>query len=106
MHHHINHVLDVSNHPQIKAARRINVPVLVMNGAWDEYTCAADARLFAHYIRDCQFSTIESAGHFLDMENKAACLASKTALHALLTPAPEPRRSQYGTGQPMQAFAV
>lgn len=106
MHHHINHVLDASNHPQMKAARRINVPVLFMNGVWDEYTSAADARHFAHYIRDCHFSTIQEAGHFLDMESKAACLASKDALHGFLTPAPEPRRIHYRTGQLQQAFAV
>ena len=106
MHHHIDHVLDASNHPQMKAAKRINVPVLFMNGAWDEYTSAADARHFAHYIRDCHFSTIQDAGHFLDMENKAACLASKSALQGFLTPAPEPRRVHYRANQSQQAFAV
>ncbi|SDI33739.1 alpha/beta fold hydrolase [Pseudomonas abietaniphila] len=106
MHHHINHVLDVSTHNQIKAAKRINVPVLFMNGEWDEYTAAPDARLFANHIRDCHFTTIKSAGHFLDMEHKAACLESRNALLSFLTPAPEPSRTRYRQAHTHHAFAI
>lgn len=106
MHHHINHVLDTTTHGQIKAAKRINVPVLFINGEWDEYTAAPDAQLFANHIRDCQFITINHAGHFLDMENKAACLQSRNALMSFLTPSREPVRLRHRQVQPNPAFAL
>jgi pimeloyl-ACP methyl ester carboxylesterase len=106
MHHHINHVLDASTQKQLKAAKRINVPVLFMNGEWDEYTAALDARLFTHHIRDCHFTTINGAGHFLDMEHKAACLESQNALLEFLKPAPEPRRTRYRQVHTHHAFAI
>jgi pimeloyl-ACP methyl ester carboxylesterase len=106
MHHHINHVLDLTTHNQIKAAKRINVPVLFMNGEWDEYTAADDARLFSNHIRDCHFTTIQAAGHFLDMENKAACVQSQNALLSFLTPAAEPSRNRYRPVQSNHAFAI
>lgn len=106
MHHHINHVLDTDTLSQVKLAKRINVPVLFMNGEWDEYTAAPDAQLFANHVRECHFSTIQSAGHFLDMENKAACLDSKNALMGFLKTAPEPRRLHYRQVQGHHAFAI
>lgn len=106
MHHHINHVLQIDAPGQLKLAKRINVPVLFMNGEWDEYTAAPDARLFANHVRECHFSTIQSAGHFLDMENKAASLDSKNALLSFLKTAPEPRRSHDRQEQRHPAFAL
>lgn len=106
MHHHINHVLEATTQKQLKAAKRINVPVLFMNGEWDEYTSVADARLFQNHVRDCHFTTIKDAGHFLDMEHKAACLDSQNALLSFLTPAPEPSRNRYRQVQTHHAFAI
>ncbi|HEY0288914.1 MAG TPA: alpha/beta hydrolase [Pseudomonas sp.] len=106
MHHHINHVLDTNTLGQIKLAKRINVPVLFMNGEWDEYTAAQDARLFADHVRQCHFSTIQCAGHFLDMEHKAACLHSKNALLEFLKPAPEPSRIRHQNVHNHPAFAI
>jgi pimeloyl-ACP methyl ester carboxylesterase len=106
MHHHINHVLDTDTLSQVKLAKRINVPVLFMNGEWDEYTAAPDAQLFANHVHECHFSTIQSAGHFLDMEHKAACLDSKNALMSFLKKTPEPRRLHYRQVQSHNAFAI
>jgi rhamnosyltransferase subunit A len=106
MHHHINHVMEASTQKQLKAAKRINVPVLFMNGEWDEYTSADDARLFKNHVRDCHFTTIKNAGHFLDMEHKSACLDSQNALLSFLTPAPEPSRNRYRQVHANHAFAI
>jgi pimeloyl-ACP methyl ester carboxylesterase len=106
MHHHINHVLDTTTLAQIKLAKRINVPVLFMNGEWDEYTAATDAKLFANHVRECHFSTIQAAGHFLDMEHKAACIDSKNALLGFLKTAPELSRLRYRQTASHHAFAL
>ena len=106
MHHHINHVLDTSTHGQIKAAKRINVPVLFMNGEWDEYTAANDARLFGNHVRHSTFSTIRAAGHFLDMEHKAACRDSRNALMGFLKPAQHTSRTRYHYLPARHALAI
>ncbi|WP_296256746.1 MULTISPECIES: alpha/beta fold hydrolase [unclassified Pseudomonas] len=106
MHHHITHVLDADTQNQLKAAKRINVPVLFINGEWDDYTAAHDARLFSNHIRDCHFTTIKSAGHFLDMEHRNACLDSRNALRNFLSPVPEPDRTSHLQVQTQPAFAT
>ena len=67
-------------------AAAIDIPLLFINGEWDEYTTADDARLFAEHARQCQFRTIEKTGHYLDMEHKDAWLATQQALLGFLTP--------------------
>ncbi|MCO5365621.1 alpha/beta fold hydrolase [Pseudomonas alliivorans] len=88
MHYHISQVLEIDPGNYLTAAKNINVPVLFMNGAWDEYTAANDAVHFAKYVKNCSFSVIEAAGHFLDMEHKAACRDSKLALLSFLQAEP------------------
>ena len=45
-----------------------DVPVLFLNGEWDEYTAAEDARLFGNHVAQSTFTTLQATGHFLDME--------------------------------------
>jgi len=107
--HHISQVLDIDPGNYLTAATSINVPVMFMNGAWDEYTAADDARQFAQYVKNSRFSTIEAAGHFLDMEHKAACRDSKLALMSFLQPqttVTEPSRHAYNLVQNHHAFAL
>ena len=106
MHHAIEHILDARNHPQIKAARRINVPVMFINGEWDEYTTAPEARLFANHIRDCHFSTIEKAGHFLDMENTSACQDTRRVLLNFLMPEQNACRAAHRPMSNLPAYAM
>ncbi|WP_339514979.1 alpha/beta fold hydrolase [Pseudomonas sp. RL_15y_Pfl2_60] len=80
MHAHINQVVRMEAHCQMEYLARINVPLLFVNGEKDEYTTGQDVRVFADYLEDCQFATIEDAGHFLDMEHKSACQQSKALL--------------------------
>ncbi|MDY0936171.1 alpha/beta hydrolase [Pseudomonas viridiflava] len=108
MHYHISQVLEIDPGNYLTAAKNINVPVLFMNGAWDEYTAANDAVHFGKYVKDCSFSVIDAAGHFLDMEHKGACRDSKRALLSFLQPEPavaESSRHAYQLVQSHHALA-
>jgi len=87
MHFHINHVLNSDQPCFLSATRGIEIPVLFINGAWDEYTVASDAHYFAQQIANSHFICLENTGHFLDMEHKSASHISKTALLNFLQPA-------------------
>jgi len=106
MHFHISHVLNSDRQCYLKAAKNIDVPVLFMNGEWDEYTAANDARLFGNHVQHSTFSTIQAAGHFLDMEHKAACRDSRNALMGFLKPIQHTSRPRYHYLQDQHALAI
>ncbi|WP_297846168.1 alpha/beta hydrolase [Pseudomonas sp.] len=106
MHFHISQVLCIDQLCYLNAAQNIDVPVLFLNGEWDEYTAAEDAKLFGKHVANCQFSTLKSTGHFLDMEHKAACSDSQKALLSFLKPEPATKRSRYNEVQHHHAFAL
>jgi rhamnosyltransferase subunit A len=66
--------LDQSNYVDHFAA--IDVPVLFVNGALDEYTTTEDVRSLAKHIKYSQFAVIPNAGHFIDLESSQARRAS------------------------------
>jgi pimeloyl-ACP methyl ester carboxylesterase len=105
MHFHISEVLEHNLGNALHAAKSINVPVLFMNGEWDEYTTVEDARSFAPHVKDSQFTTIQATGHFLDMEHKAACRDSRLALVKFLKPSPREHRVRYHHIQGYHALA-
>ncbi|TBU95637.1 alpha/beta fold hydrolase [Phytopseudomonas dryadis] len=92
MHAHIHQVLRMEAHCQLDCLAAIDIPILFVNGEHDEYTSAKDARQFAKYLNDCQFVTIDNAGHFLDMEHKNAWLQSQSALLNFLQSTPSSNR--------------
>lgn len=106
MHFHISDVLNSDRLCYLNAAKKISVPVLFVNGEWDEYTAAADAQLFGNYVQNSTFTTVQATGHFLDMEHKAACRDSSEALLGFLKPAQHVSRPryQYVQDQHAQAF--
>ena len=106
MHFHISHVLNSDRLCYLKAAKQIDVPVLFMNGEWDEYTAASDARLFGNHVQHSTFSTIQATGHFLDMEHKAACRDSREVLLGFLKPAPHEGRTRSHVTQDHHALAI
>jgi len=106
MHFHINDVLHSDRQCYLNAAKKVNVPVLFMNGEWDEYTAASDARLFANHVQHATFTTVEATGHFLDMEHKAACRDSRNALLDFLKPEPQASRTRYHFVQDHHALAI
>lgn len=106
MHFHIHQVLDHDLENALTAAKAIDIPVLFINGEWDEYTTIADARQFSRHVRNSQFSEIRSAGHFLDMENKSACRDTRDALIDFLKPTQREQRARYQYVQGQHALAV
>jgi rhamnosyltransferase subunit A len=104
MHAHINQVVHMDSHCQMECLAAIDIPLLFVNGEHDEYTSAQDVRLFAEYLSDCQFITINNAGHFLDMEHKGAWQQSQAALLNFLQ-APARNRSSY-RAQPDRHHAI
>ncbi|AZF20230.1 alpha/beta fold hydrolase [Pseudomonas sp. R3-52-08] len=106
MHFHISQVLYSDRLCYLNAARQIDIPVLFLNGEWDEYTSAQDARLFGQHITHSSFSTVQATGHFLDMEHKAACRDSREAVVGFLKGQRPVGRLRYQQGQTHHAFAV
>lgn len=87
MHFHVNEVLTHDVHCYVACANAIEIPLLFVNGEWDEYTSVEDARLFAEHAPQSRFHTIKNAGHFLDMEHQAALHDTQQALLDFLQPA-------------------
>ncbi|KAF0863388.1 alpha/beta fold hydrolase [Pseudomonas sp. LD120] len=106
MHFHISHVLNGDRQCYLRAAKNIQVPVLFLNGEWDEYTSANDAKLFADHVQQASFNTIQATGHFLDMEHKAACRDSRQALLSFLKPSQYDSRPRYHYVQDQHALAI
>ncbi|PSS57036.1 alpha/beta fold hydrolase [Pseudomonas sp. BBP2017] len=106
MHFHINQVLDHDLDNALRSARVIDIPVLFMNGEWDEYTTTDDARQFSQHVRNSHFSEIRATGHFLDMEHKAACNATRDALLGFLKPAARESRVRSQYVQEHHALAI
>ena len=106
MHFHINDVLSSDRQCYLRAAEKIDIPVLFMNGEWDEYTCADGARVFGNHVKHSSFSTLQATGHFLDMEHKSACQDSRNALLGFLKPQRHESRPRYHYVQEHHALAL
>lgn len=91
---HVETVLNNGGRSCASFAGQIEIPLLFVNGEWDEYTTAQDARMFTQHVRHCEFRTIGQAGHFLDMEHKAAWLQTRDALLAFLLPSQTSRQHE------------
>jgi pimeloyl-ACP methyl ester carboxylesterase len=83
---HMEQLLRLQENPTQPCFGQIEVPVQFINGALDRYTSATDAQQFATLMHDCQFSVIDNAGHFLDMEHKPACAQMRQAVLDFLQP--------------------
>ncbi|WP_375741699.1 alpha/beta fold hydrolase [Pseudomonas boanensis] len=106
MHYHVRQVLNMDSRCYVDCLQNVDIPMLFVNGEHDEYTSAADARHFAKHVRDCEFVTIDNAGHFVDVEHKAGWLQTQQALLGFLK---APVSSSLARPQPVadyQAIAV
>ncbi|MBI6855435.1 alpha/beta hydrolase [Pseudomonas cichorii] len=74
---HISQIRKLSASNYVERFSSIKIPVLFVNGEKDEYTTVEDARSFADYIVQSSFKAVPDTGHFLDLESKAAWLASQ-----------------------------
>lgn len=106
MHFHINEVLSQELTRALRSADTIDIPVLFINGDRDEYTTTKDARQFRTYVRNSQFSEIQGAGHFLDLEHKAASLATRNVLLGFLKPTARENRERSHYVQGQHALAI
>jgi rhamnosyltransferase subunit A len=86
LHFHISEVLGDDLGDAFIGANRIAVPVLFINGEWDEYTTHEGARHFARQMGQAAFACIPGTGHFLDMEHKAAGMHTRAAVIDFLEP--------------------
>jgi pimeloyl-ACP methyl ester carboxylesterase len=69
---HIDQIFALDQSQYVNRFATIDVPVLFINGALDEYTTTEDVRALAQYIRYSQFAVVPGAGHFLDLESTQA----------------------------------
>lgn len=107
MHFHINEVLQHDLGRALDGARNIDIPVLFINGDRDEYTTVEDARQFSKHVGRSHFSVIRDAGHFLDMEHKAACEDTRSVMLGFLKPTVrEPRQRYQPVKQEQHALAI
>ncbi|MCY1460194.1 Rhamnosyltransferase 1 subunit A [compost metagenome] len=84
----------------------VDIPLLFVNGERDEYTSAEDARHFAKHVRDCQFAVIDNAGHFVDVETKAAWLQTQQAMLSFLKAPVNKGPARHQQAADYQAVAV
>ena len=68
----IDQIFELDHRKYIDHFAAIDVPVLFVNGALDEYTTTDDVRSLATHIKYSQFAVIPDAGHFLDLESSQA----------------------------------
>ena len=66
---HIDQIFELDQSKYVDHFTAIEIPVLFVNGALDEYTTTEDVRSLAKHIKYSQFAVIPDAGHFLDLES-------------------------------------
>ena len=66
---HIDQIFALNRSHYVNRFQDIEVPVLFINGALDEYTTTEDVRSLTRCIRYSHFAAIDGAGHFLDLES-------------------------------------
>ena len=91
---HIDTVLHHEGRSCVSHADAIEVPLLFVNGEWDEYTTAQDARLFARHAHHCEFHSVARAGHFIDIEHKQAWQQTRGALLEFFLQPADDRQAQ------------
>jgi pimeloyl-ACP methyl ester carboxylesterase len=69
---HIDQIFALDQSNYIDHFSAIEIPVLFVNGALDEYTTSKEVRSLAKHIKDSQFAVIPDAGYFLDLESSKA----------------------------------
>jgi rhamnosyltransferase subunit A len=67
---HINQIFEFDRQQYMQQFASIDVPVLFLNGELDEYTTPEEVRVLAEHIPQSEFTVVEKAGHFLDLESR------------------------------------
>ncbi|BAU73324.1 alpha/beta fold hydrolase [Metapseudomonas furukawaii] len=106
MHFHVRQVLNMDSRCYVDCLANVDIPMLFINGENDEYTSAEDARHFAKHVRDCQFITIDNAGHFVDVEHKDGWRQTQDAIVGFLKKNPATKPLARPLAADYQAVAV
>jgi pimeloyl-ACP methyl ester carboxylesterase len=69
---HIDQIFELDQSRYVDHFAAIDVPVLFINGALDEYTTTEDVRSLTKHIKYSQFAVVPDAGHFIDLESSQA----------------------------------
>ncbi|MBN3805804.1 alpha/beta hydrolase [Paraburkholderia sp. Ac-20336] len=69
---HVEQILAIRPEDYLHEFRNIDCGLKFLNGELDEYTTPGDVRSLGEHLQSAEFSTIGQAGHFLDLEGKAA----------------------------------
>ncbi|MGK4333587.1 alpha/beta fold hydrolase [Lonsdalea quercina] len=75
---HLDQILTLRDYDYEKFISKISIPVIFINGEKDEHTTSKEVKNLGKYLDDARFYTLKDAGHFLDLESKAAALGVKS----------------------------
>lgn len=90
---HLRRILTRGTDFYLRGAESITAPVLFVNGTLDEYTSPYDAQQFARLVPQCEFATIDGAGHFVDTECRRGWQLTSEAVIGFLMPQAKRRLS-------------
>jgi rhamnosyltransferase subunit A len=77
---HVDQILAIRPEDYLHEFRNIECGLKFLNGELDNYTTPEDARSLSAHLKRAEFLTIEQAGHFLDLEGRAALRQVRTAI--------------------------
>lgn len=77
---HVDQILAIRPEQYLHEFRNIDCRLKFINGELDEYTTPADVRSLGAHLGRAEFATIEQAGHFLDLEGRAALRQVRSAI--------------------------
>jgi pimeloyl-ACP methyl ester carboxylesterase len=80
----IDQVIMLDTERYVERCALIEVPLLFVNGALDEFTTPEEAQKMAAYVSASRFATIDGAGHFLDLESRQARALTRAAILGFL----------------------
>lgn len=80
----IEQVIMLDTHRHVERCSSIEVPLLFVNGSFDEFATPQDARTMTTYLPTSRFAVIEGAGHFLDLETRQARALTRAAILGFL----------------------
>lgn len=77
---HVDQILAIRPEQYLHEFRNIDCGLKFINGELDDYTTPGDVRSLGHHLKRAEFETIGQAGHFLDLEGRAALRQVRTAI--------------------------
>ncbi|MEH6389675.1 MAG: alpha/beta hydrolase [Pseudomonas profundi] len=92
--YHVRQMKSLVADDYMRCVSNIDVPLLFINGEWDQYTSPDDARKFGNLAPQAEFLTIRHCGHFLEMEHRTAWWEVRRAVEGFLLARPKPKPAE------------